>query len=594
MMKMKRKTRLAMAVGGAIAGVAASGLVLAQGDDMGQIVTFPYYTVNGGWQTLFNVTNTTSAALAVKVRFHEAQNSRDVLDFNILMSPYDAWTGWVEPLAATGGMVLKTTDNSCTSPVFDGAVGLPAKKAAYTGDFADGGPDTAARLTEGYVELIVMGKCSPEDSCFSDDAFNDDTNKPGIGYLTEHVDGKPRDCTQADKYFEAGDNAWDDTQGVPGTGNPIARGGAAGDPRGYNAIVLAGDYGLAYPLKGNETLLNLANGVAGGNAGFHLGQIIGCYPFLRDDNGNTTDYRSCSGNLVTAQQFPWFLEPTTATAPSGVVWDALGLRDFELDKFNEQSLLNEWSSNPDLGVATDWIVTFSTKGFHVDQFCGQVQANNNRWRYNGSDALTCATPTPTNGLTENDYDLNNGGQADGLRAPGYPPSLTPFKNRWANGMSNIALSYVLYDREEGTRQASGTAPSPAPPATLPQMPYETNVLAFTSVADPNRDGFALPEGSAVASPNPAQIDASAILGGAPNGWMDIVMPCAEDGSDSYPPGSAEPVYTATGCSGLPVTGFMVKTRTFGTPDMHYGQIQNHGYRPGYNYGIGPIDSLTSP
>ena len=71
MMKMKRKTGLAMAVGGAIAGAAASGVVLAQGDDMGQVVSFPYYTVSGGWQTLYNVTNTTSAALAVKVRFHE-------------------------------------------------------------------------------------------------------------------------------------------------------------------------------------------------------------------------------------------------------------------------------------------------------------------------------------------------------------------------------------------------------------------------------------------------------------------------------------------------------------------------------------------
>ena len=47
-------------------------------------------------------------------------------------------------------------------------------------------------------------------------------------------------------------------------------------------------------------------------------------------------------------------------------------------------MINEWSSNPDLGVATDWIVNFPTKGFHVDQFCNLIQANNNRWRYEGA------------------------------------------------------------------------------------------------------------------------------------------------------------------------------------------------------------------
>jgi hypothetical protein len=576
MMKKMRKTRLAMAV----AGAAASGLVMAQGYDLGQLVVFPYYTVNGGWQSLFNVTNTTSAALAVKVRFHEAQNSRDVLDFNILMSPYDAWTGWIEPNAATGGMVLKTTDNSCTSPQFDHAVGLPAKKAAYTGDFADGGNTDAARLAEGYVELMVMGKCGPTEDCFKADAFGDNSNKPGIGYLTQHVNGTPRDCTLADKYFEARNtdgtaaaDPWDGTE-VPGNGNPIAAGTAAvtdgqADPRGYSAIVNEGQ--LEFPLKGNLSLVNVANGVAGGEAALHFGDIIGYYG-------------EGSGNLVTAQQFPWFLEPTMATAPSGTIWDASYLREFELDEFTEASVLNEWSSNPDLGVATDWIVTFPTKGFHVDQFCSQVQANNNRWRYDGSTVLACADPVTDAPLTINDYLPNDSGNDDGSRVATDPPSVAPFANRWANGQSNITLAYTLYDREEGTASASGTAPSPAPPTPLPQMPYEANVIAFTSAADPNRDGFAVPAGSAVASANAQQIDASAILSGAPYGWMDVAMPCKVD--DNVTSTGEGGCYSFNNkLYGLPVTGFLMKTRTFGTPDMHYGQMQGHGYRPGWPDGI---------
>jgi hypothetical protein len=398
------------------------------------------------------------------------------------------------------------------------------------------------------------------------------------------------DCATADSYFKARNPTgtgkplqWTVNSDVPGSGNPIAAGDAAvtdgvlGDPRGYNSLTYAGDFSdyaqLAYPLKGNETLVNIANGVAGGNAALHFGGVIGSYGEV------------AAPNLVTAQQYPWFLEPTMATAPSGELWNAQGLSYLEYGEFNELALLNEWSSNPDLGVATDWIVTFPTKGFHVDQFCDQIQANNNAWRVDGSTVLACddkvpadyAVAPPVNGAATDDS-----GNTDGTRNPAYPPSLGPFANRWADGKSNIVLDYTLYDREEGSQQGSETAPSPAPPTPLPEMPYEANVLAFTSIADPNRDGFALPEGSAVASPNAQQIDASAILSGAPNGWMDVVLPCSDDGStDVY-------CYTDSNYqspAGLPVTGFMVKTRTFGTPDMHYGQIQNHGYRPGFNYGL---------
>jgi hypothetical protein len=551
MMKMKRKTRLAMAVGGAIAGAAASGLVLAQGDEMGQIVAFPYYTVNGGWQSLYNVTNTTSAALAVKVRFHEAYNSRDVLDFNILMSPYDAWTGWIQP-NASGGASLLTTDSSCTSPIIPNptSTGLPMAKAAYTGAFSDGGDDTPARLQEGYVELIVMGQCVKGQDCFKADIDSDNSNglQPGIGYLTEHVDGVPRDCATADSYFVARDPAWNGTD-IPGNGDPIAAGSAAStdpdggsgpDPRGYNAPT------APFPLKGNMTMVNVANGVAGGTEALHFGDVV-------------------AENMVTAQQFPWFLEPTVATVASGHVWDTTNYGDIE-DRISASNVINEWSSNPDLGVATDWIVSFPTKGFHVDQFCSQVQANNNRWRYAGSfaadTALACADPVADAPLTKNDYSPTatpHTGDSTGVRIAPYLPTVDPFENRWADGKSDITITYALFDREEGSVTASGTVPSPAPPGVLPAMPYETNVLAFTSASDPN---------SAASSPNAQPIDASAILSGAPYGWMNL-------GFGTQSPNS------------LPATGFELKTRTFGTPDMHYGQIQKHGYIP--SYGTAPSD-----
>jgi hypothetical protein len=292
---------------------------------------------------------------------------------------------------------------------------------------------------------------------------------------------------------------------------------------------------VPYPLKGNLTLLDISNGIAGGNAALHIGNIL--------PTGN---------ELVTAQQYPWFLEPTIATAPGGVLWNTTDLDVLEA-RINASNVINEWLTNPDNGVASDWVVTFPTKGFHVDQFCNQIQANNSQYRNNGANPgsdvpVACATGTSADaepGLTAGvDFDV-----AGGLNPLG--PTVAPFEERFADGKSDITTLYGLFDREEGGRTASGTAPSPAPPSVLPLMPHEANVIGFTSADDPN---------SAVESPNVQPVDASAILNDAPYGWADLTFPDAEN-------------------SELPVTGFMVKTRTFGTPDKHYGQIQNHGYKP---------------
>jgi hypothetical protein len=308
-------------------------------------------------------------------------------------------------------------------------------------------------------------------------------------------------------------------------------------------------------------MVNIANGVAGGTEALHLANVVGAEA-------------DASVNMVTAQQFPWFLEPTMATVASGNIWDTTGLADYVEIRINATNVINEWSSNPDLGVATDWIVSFPTKGFHVDQFCSQIQANNNRWRYNGAVAgtaplaagasqvvgapLQCASTAngDSSDLTSNDYSFNlHVGNSEGVRldtlAEPYGPTLDPFENRWADGKSDIEITYSLFDREEGGVTASGTVPSPAPPGELPAMPHETNILAFTSTEDPN---------SAASSPNAQPIPASDILSGAPYGWMNLGF------------GTQSPIQ-------LPVTGFELKTRTFGSPDMHYGQIQKHGYIP---------------
>src|SRR5450432_4672902 len=100
------RNNLTTAVIAAIAGVAGianmASAVNLNPDGLGQVLLYPYYTVNSGQNTLLSVVNTTAIGKAVKVRFLEGYNSREVLDFNLFLSPFDVWTAEVFSLSDAG------------------------------------------------------------------------------------------------------------------------------------------------------------------------------------------------------------------------------------------------------------------------------------------------------------------------------------------------------------------------------------------------------------------------------------------------------------------------------------------------------------
>ena len=102
-----KRNNLTTAVIAGIAGVAGiaslANAVELNPDGLGQVLIYPYYTVNGNNVTLISVVNTTSSAKVVKVRFLEGYNSQEVLDFNLFLSRFDVWTANVFALSATGG-----------------------------------------------------------------------------------------------------------------------------------------------------------------------------------------------------------------------------------------------------------------------------------------------------------------------------------------------------------------------------------------------------------------------------------------------------------------------------------------------------------
>src|SRR4029078_12616721 len=98
----------------ALAGVSALGVtgaaqaVNVNPDGLGQVLIYPYYTpradsLGNAYGTLMSVVNSTATAKAVKVRFLEGKNSREVLDFNLFLSPKDVWTAAIVPTANGAG-----------------------------------------------------------------------------------------------------------------------------------------------------------------------------------------------------------------------------------------------------------------------------------------------------------------------------------------------------------------------------------------------------------------------------------------------------------------------------------------------------------
>src|ERR1043165_910957 len=94
----KKKSLCAALAGiGALGATGAAQAVNLNPDGLGQVLIYPYYTTRAdgagnAFNSYLSVVNSTSSAKAVKVRFLEGKNSREVLDFNLFLSAKDVWT----------------------------------------------------------------------------------------------------------------------------------------------------------------------------------------------------------------------------------------------------------------------------------------------------------------------------------------------------------------------------------------------------------------------------------------------------------------------------------------------------------------------
>ena len=121
---------------------------------VGHNLIVPYFTAQDGNMTVLHLTNTdVKNGKAVKVRFRGAANSDDILDFQVLLSPGDVWTGAVTA-GADGVAQLTTADGTCTVPTLTKGVAQSFDTRRLQGSLS--AADKAAGTREGYVEIFNM------------------------------------------------------------------------------------------------------------------------------------------------------------------------------------------------------------------------------------------------------------------------------------------------------------------------------------------------------------------------------------------------------------------------------------------------------
>ncbi len=316
----------------AIASMGSAQAVNLDINGRGQVLLYPYYTVNKSQQTLLSVTNTASVAQVAKVRILEGYNGRLVLTFNIFLSPFDSWSATVFALHDAGinsdGAAILTRDTSCTAPLFveDGtSIGATPYVAFREFDYltpSDGGPSTIDRTREGSIEIIAMSNLGAPLSAAVAHGSN---GSPPTGCA------QVRNLLGSEPALSAAPSG-----GLMGVLSIVN--GADGTYLSARAEALAGFTGVPLFTSTASTLPDLS--VANDGAGVVLG------------NRATARIIDPAGKALTLT----YPGPDTRSRRVDAV-SAVLMAD---------RIYNEYVMSASSAAASDWVVTMPTKAFYVD------------------------------------------------------------------------------------------------------------------------------------------------------------------------------------------------------------------------------------
>ena len=477
-----KKHQLAIAMAGATMALSphVATAVRVNADGHGQALVYPLYTaraIQSGNNTVtaLALTNTGASAKAVKVRILEGKSGTEVLDFNLFLSQYDVWTAGI--IAAGAGAGIFTQDQSCTTPRISNSSAQPTlfRNNAYIGDTSG---DSLDRTYEGYIEILEMGSIASNSTLETAVTHKTDLSAPNAS--KPNCSGLPLTNTQPSSLQKP-------TGGLMGRASFIN----VNDGTDLNADAVAfGQWS------------DKVQWSAAGNA----------HPNLSDASpavSTVVDARADGDGMIVSK------------------WS--NGRDAVSAVLMANRLRNDFTVEPAIAAATDWIVTMPTKRYYM------------------------------NGLSA---------------AP-------PFETQTTSSTSGQTFMPIFYDREE---QSPGDVISNcwmcfSPP---PALPHSTTTVTWTVY------GAALSRGHVLGSRNMA-VGLSYYLTLFPNyinGWGELILDRLVSSALAAPVGQSTFTDTLTGVTtssvnatyrGLPVIGFSAQSySTNGLPGVNPNVLSNYG------------------
>lgn len=480
-----------------LAGIASSASALSvNGDGIGELLFFPYYTVADGSATNISIVNTTANTVAVKVRFNEGVNSWEVKDFNLYLSPYDVWVGGVALLNDTP--IIHSPDTSCTVPevhsyaeaAADATIEANQQFSAinFSNDPAGltNGVTAANRIREGYIEVIEMGVVTEDIAAPWGSSIHDLWDGIDLVGAIRHDNSTdtPNNCDYVREAWATSTNPARPWQGLWTNGGLPLNGFVYGN----------GSLNLMLPpnnsLFGTADIINVANAVQraydatalqdvyttalhsrsgtvypdiGGT--YFNDAVVGSYANANDSTATGQQYivaevaNAAAANLATANvnagtTDSWVKSRVFAFDTYPVAGDTAQVRAGKAGWATVRAITaalqvsqvsNVFNAETGLGGTTDWIVTFPTK----HEFLNAVTTNT----------------TGTSGKI-----------GYSVLGPTYSPAISGYSYTAPfNTGFNVPYAMTVYNREENEHLSAAVF---SPSGAADTLPYETNVLSF--------------------------------------------------------------------------------------------------------------------
>jgi hypothetical protein len=491
---------------------------------LGQVLIAPYYTVSGGNQTQISIGNRSDQGKALKIRFLEGMNGREVFGFNLYLAPHDIWTGALFSLSDQGAATLITQDDSCTVPALkhssilpqlpNGRRIAPFNNAQFSGASDDAGPDDLMRTREGYFEIIEMGEVI-------------NAAQRSLNDISPGADGIPANCARIEAAWAAGgywtQNAQADLA-VPGgdlTATVTLVDALKGTMHSYQADAIDGFSAVVQHSPPGHALPNLASAVTRPNDVF----VDAVVPV--------------AGVLIAAQY------------PSANAVDAVSAL------LMAETVNNEFVSSPSVGGQSTWVVTLPTKKFYADDALLQ------------GTAIAPFTKTFTQIYINAPVGSNTIFPPRPLPTPAPPEARGEAMHVDVRNRDRGPFSIGQYCNANPLSCLPFSAHPPEGPVVIPSIHWASNVFAFNSS---QCNQLLSGSGGRLCQ----TIDAAAL--GVYDGWMQLRFYDAQ-GADSLPEHMLRADATGQRFAGLPAVGFWAMSYTNGQllPGVlaNYASIRRH-------------------